>query len=77
MNPVSECLYISPSVEILIHIDDFVDSVAILLGGSKSGQISIECRDPACDVEPPLLKIVRILSLNWRSNIYSQHHLQA
>ena len=35
-------------------------SDAILLGGATSAQISIKYYDLACNVEPPLLKIVRI-----------------
>ena len=39
--------------------------------GANPGQTSIKCRDLACDVEPPLLKIIRIWPWNLKSNIFS------
>ena len=41
-------------------IDDFGVSVAILFAGASSGHTSIECRDLACGVESPPLKVVSV-----------------
>ena len=42
--------------QVLAILDDFGVSVAVLLEGGNSNQISIKCRDLACDVELPPLK---------------------
>ena len=34
----------------MFRIGDFGVSEAILRGGANSGQTSLNCRDPACDV---------------------------
>ena len=47
-------------LKISLEIDDFGVSDAILFEGPNSGQTSIKSFSLACDVEPPLLKTVRI-----------------
>ena len=49
----------------------------MLLGDANSCQTSIKCRDLACDVEPPLLKNCKDLTMKLESNIFSEIHLQA
>ena len=47
-------------LKISLEIDDFGVSDAILFEGPNSGQTSIKSFSLALDVEPPLLKTVRI-----------------
>ena len=47
-------------------IDDFGFNVAILRGIADSGQTSIKCSDLACDLEPPLSKNCKDLTMKLK-----------
>ena len=57
------CYYFLKQYVLYNSIDEFGVSVATLLGGENSGQMSIKCCDLAYDVEPPLLKNCKYLTM--------------